>query len=85
MDRSIIGGVMNEQNNLACWPEHLDCDHRDYIGRACTLHGKPAKICKNEEGYALVCPLNPELGSVPFSWCAVWNIIDNHGGEFGEL
>ena len=76
---------MDAMEKGSCWPEHLDCEYREYIGRNCFLNGQPAKVCKNKDGYARVCPLDPELGSVPYSWCAVWNIMDNHDGKFGNV
>ncbi len=73
---------MTTNTRPACWPHHLDCDHRDYIGRAVTLTGEPAKITMDREGYAQIAPLDPARGTVPYSWTAVWNIIDNRNSEF---
>lgn len=68
----------------ACWPRHIDCEHREYIGQAVTLHGEPAKITMDIEGHPHVAPLDPEKGSVPYSWTAVFNICENHNGRFGS-
>ena len=67
----------------ACWPDHIDCAHRDYIGREVTLQGRPAKIVKDGQGMAVVVPVDSERGGVPYSWAAVFNICDNRGGRFG--
>jgi hypothetical protein len=76
---------MNDRpNGSACWPDHRDCLHRSYIGRACTLHGEPAKIVKDVDGHASVAPLDSSRGSVPYSWTAVYNIMDNRNGKFGD-
>ncbi len=53
-----------------------------YAGRAVTLHGKPAKIVRDAEGRAWVAPLDPELGSVPYSWSAVVLVCDSGNGKF---
>ena len=60
---------------------------QEYIGRSVTLNGIPAKIVRQEPDghggtFAAVAPLNPSLGVVPFSWCAIYNVCDNHGGRF---
>jgi hypothetical protein len=68
---------------IDCWPAHTDCAHRDYIGQPCTLNGKPAKIVKDSDGFANVAPLDPEQGAVPYSWTAIYNIMDNRNGRFG--
>ncbi len=68
--------------HLDCWPNHAACGHRDYIGRAVTLQGAPAKVVKDCDGRAHISPLNPDVGTVPYSWVAVFNIVDNHGGKF---
>jgi len=57
-------------------------NRREYIGRACTLNGNPAKIVIDGNGLPSVAPLNPDLGVIPYSWVAVFNIIDNRKGEF---
>jgi hypothetical protein len=66
----------------ACWPRHEDCLHREYVGREVTLNGEPAKITIGEDGHPNVAPLDPEKGSVPYPWIAVFNICDNRNGNF---
>ena len=57
-------------------------DQQDkYIGKAVTLNGEPAKIVRNGD-FADVAPLDTSKGAVPFSWTAIYNICDNHNGEF---
>ena len=61
----------------------------EYIGRAVTLNGVPAKVVRQESDgfsgtYAAVAPLDPSLGVVPFSWCAIYNVCDNRGGRFED-
>ena len=70
------------RDTKACWPNHLDCDHREYIGRSVTLNEAPATIVKDKEGWPFVAPLDTSTGSVPYSWTAIFNICDNHGGRF---
>ena len=67
---------------LDCWPNHTSCDHRDYIGRAVTLNGQPAKVTKDATGRSYVAPLNPNHGTVPYSWVAIFNVIDNRNSRF---
>jgi hypothetical protein len=54
----------------------------EYVGRAVTLNGMPAKVTRNPDGFARIAPLDPKYGVVPYSWAAVYNICDNHGGRF---
>ena len=65
-----------------CWPHHGGCDHSEYVGRAVTLNGEPAKITTTPEGYARISPLDPRAGTVQYSWVAVFNVCDNHGSRF---
>ncbi len=76
--------TMSNALKLSCWPDHAECDHRGYIGREVTLHGKPAKIIKDGEGYAHVAPLDPAYGSVCYSWVAIFCICDLHNGHFDK-
>ena len=75
---------MTEALKLDCWPDHADCEHRKYVGRAVTLNGQPAKVVKDDEGYAHVTPLDPTCGPVSYSWVAVFCKCDLHDGRFGE-
>jgi hypothetical protein len=68
----------------SCWPQHSLCTHREYIGRVCKLWGEPAKIVKSSDGYALIAPLDPSKGSVPYSWVAVFNTMANRRGNFQD-
>lgn len=71
---------------MNCWPKHLDCLHRDYVGRGVSLNGRAAKVVLDGKGHALVAPLDPARGSVPFSWVTVFNVCDNRAGKFeGDL
>ena len=58
----------------------------EYIGMACTLDGKPAKIVRQEPDghggtYAAVATLDG-MAVVPWSWCAIYSVCDNRGGKF---
>lgn len=75
--------IRQTNKEVACWPHHRDCIHREYIGREVTLQGRPAKITCDERGYASVVPLDSELGGVSYSWVAVFNTCANRGGRFG--
>lgn len=64
------------------WDQPGDDERREYIGQSCTLNGQPAKIVHTGDGWAGVAPLNPEFGTVPYSWAAIYNVMHNHGGNF---
>jgi hypothetical protein len=55
----------------------------DYIGRDCTLNGEPARttFCVTD-GHCYVNPINASIGGFAWSWCAVYNILDNRNGRF---
>ncbi len=61
--------------------EYLD-NRREYLGRECTLDGKPAKIVFNQHsGFFAVAILAGGL-SLEWSFNAIANTIDNHAGQF---
>lgn len=62
--------------------EYAAIDRGDYVGRAVTLNGKPATVHKDKDGWPWIAPLDTKFGTVPYSWAAVYNICDNHDGEF---
>ncbi|MDH3376218.1 MAG: hypothetical protein OEQ39_04520 [Gammaproteobacteria bacterium] len=57
-------------------------DRKDYIGRAVTYRGMPAKIVVDETGQPSVAPLDPEYGLVPYSWASIYRYCDLYGGKF---
>ena len=61
---------------------YADIDRRGYVGRAVTLNGEPAKVTMDKDGWPWIAPLDSSKGTIPFSWVAVYNICDNHNGEF---
>ena len=73
------------KNKSNCWPEHLACDHRSYIGRMVTLNGRLATIGILNDGHPQVTPNAPFLNSVPYSWTTIFNICDNHDGVFTRI
>ena len=60
---------------------------QEYIGLAVTWRGRPAKIVRTESDqcggtFAAIAPLDPDYGEIEYSWAAIYNIVDNHNGEF---
>ena len=59
-----------------------------YIGLSVTLNGTKAIVRRTPERdkhggtFAEIVPLDTSLGPVGFSWAAIYNICDNHNGEF---
>ena len=72
------------KNSRGCWPKHEDCLHRNYIGRAVTLYGSPAKIEISSSGFAQIVPTAKKTGWIEISWAAVYNICDNYHGHFNS-
>ena len=64
------------------WNDRQIEQQNEVVGKPCKLAGAPAKVTRNREGYAMIAPLDPSKGSVPYSWIAVFNILENHGGKF---
>ena len=68
------------------WTDNKRSEYRkcrsDYIGRACTLNGQPAKTTFSMvSGWPSVSELEGGR-SVEYSFTAIYNIIDNKGGRF---
>lgn len=74
---------MSEMRNgrTTCYPAHVACGHRAYIGRSCTVDGLPAVIVRGSDGHPYVRSLDLTR-TIPFSWTAVFKVMDNHGGKF---
>ena len=53
----------------------------EYIGRAVTLNGHPAKIVR-EGAFAAIAPLDSSKGTLQYSWGAVFRTCDNRDGQF---
>lgn len=68
-------------NNYA-WNKPGDDERREYIGKACKLNGKPAKIVHIGDGWPGVAALDGLYPPVPFSWTAIYNVMENRGGDF---
>ena len=66
----------------SCWPEHKDCDHRDYIGKEVTLNNLQAVVITTKCGYGYIKPIDPELRAASYPWIVIFNICDNHSGRF---
>lgn len=68
-----------------CWPDHKDCDHREYIGKEVTLNNLPATVISGKHGNAWIKPLDPTLRSATYGWVVVFDICDNHDGKFTSV
>lgn len=60
-------------------------DGRLFVGDACTLDGRPARILGRSLPWAIVCTPGDELGElleVQFAWPTVAHVMRNKGGAF---
>jgi hypothetical protein len=61
-------------------------ERQEYLGRACTLDGKPAHITVEEGDIYKPLIIADDMSLVSKqSWNGVWNIMDNHGGKFSTV
>ena len=59
-------------------------DGDEYIGRAVTLDGHPAKIIRDLAGWPWVSPSDPTLANIPFSPSAIARVCTRRDGRFSS-